>query len=229
MSTIHHEYRSLGDSVALHVSVVLNKVPDLSPQILPKRLPRRVRECAAEPRPPPEIDRATLSHIAIYMKTLGQCTPWSLFLTNLWLRQPHDKPFLDDSQKVHNSPNQKSNIITLCPHRTIFPFLASRETAYTSHGHPQNPVPGGNYVQNTDNFLKHNESKSVKQCPDLNEMVDCSLWWLVNGYSQQPKGLVDKSTIEEGPTLSDVAPTFFKPGHYEVTSCFICYSTRSVG
>jgi hypothetical protein len=163
------------------------------------------------------------------MKTLGQCTPWSLFLTNLWLRQPHDKPFLDDSQKDHESSNQKSNIITLRPPRTIFPIPASRETAYIFHGHRQNPISGGNYVQHTDNVLKHDESKLVKQYTDLSEMVDRSLWWLVNGNSQQHKDLVNKSTIEEGPTLSDVAPTFFKPGHYEVTSCFTCYFTRSVG
>uniref|UniRef100_A0A093VUG5 Uncharacterized protein n=1 Tax=Talaromyces marneffei PM1 TaxID=1077442 RepID=A0A093VUG5_TALMA len=155
VSAIHHEYCSLIDSVALHVSAVLRKVPDLSPPILPRRLPRRVKECVAEPHAPLGADRATLSHITIYMKTLGNT---------------------------------------------------------------QYPTPGVKCIQHSNCLSKHETRKSGIKYTDLNEMVDCSLQYLVNGYSQQYKGLVNKPTTKEGPSLSDVAPASFKPGHYEKSS-----------
>ncbi|KAL3710015.1 hypothetical protein TMatcc_003807 [Talaromyces marneffei ATCC 18224] len=140
------------NDIALHVSAVLRKVPDLSPPILSRRLPRRVKECVAEPHAPLGADRATLSHITIYMKTLGNT---------------------------------------------------------------QYPTPGVKCIQHSNCLSKHETRKSGIKYTDLNEMVDCSLQYLVNGYSQQYKGLVNKPTTKEGPSLSDVAPASFKPGHYE--------------
>lgn len=208
MSTIHHEYRRLGGPVVLHISVVLRKVPDLCPRILPRRLPRKVKECAAEPHPPLGITKATLSYIIIYMRTLGQCTPWSLFLTNLWLKHPH-------SHEQDTRPNQRSNIIVLRPPRS-HPLLAPRETADTLLGRTQYLASGDKYVQQSNLYTGHDEIGSVRRHTDLSELVYRSLHCLVNTDKKQYQGLTNKQTIEEGLSMSDVAPASFKPGHYEV-------------
>jgi len=210
MSTVHHEYCRLGGQIVLHISIVLRKVPDLSPRILPRRLPRKVKECAAEPYPPPGITKATLSHIAICMRTLRQCTPWSLFLTKLWLKQSH-------SHERDTSPNQRSNIIVLRPPRSR-PLLAPRETVDTLLGHTQYLASGDKYVQHSNIYSGHDEIETVIRHTNLSELVYRSLQCLVNKDKQSYKGLTNKQTIEEGPNLSDVAPVSFKPGHYEVSS-----------
>jgi hypothetical protein len=209
MSTIHHEYRRLGRPVVLHISVVLRKVPALSPQMLPRRLPRKVKECAAEPHPPPGIDRATLSHIAIYMRTIGQCTPWGLFLTKLWLKQPY-------SHEQDIRLNHKSKMIVLGPPRSRS-LLAPLETAETLLGHTQYLASGDKYVQQSNISSGHDEVESVRR-QNLSELVDLLFQCLVNTDKQQYKSLINKQTIEERPSLSDVAPACFKPGHYEVIS-----------
>lgn len=196
--------------MVLHISIVLRKVPDLSPRILPRRLPRKVKECAAEPHPPSGITRATLSHVAVYMKTIRQYTPWSLFLTNLWLKQPH-------SHEQDTSANQRSNVIILRPPRSR-PLLASCEAADTLLGHSHYLASGDEYVQRANIYSAHDDIGSVRRHTSLSELVDRSLQCLVNTDKQQYKGLINKQTIEEGPSLSDVAPASFKPGHYEVSS-----------
>ena len=169
-----------------------------------------MKECAAEPHPPPGIDRATLSHIAIYMRTIGQCTPWGLFLTKLWLKQPYSH------EQEDIRPDQKSNIIVLCPPRSR-PVLAPRETADTLLGYTQYLASVDKCVQQSNLYTGLDEIESVRR-HNLSELVDRSVQCLVNTDKQQHKNLIDKQTIKEGPILSDVAPACFKPGHYEVIS-----------
>lgn len=218
MSMMHHQYLHLDGPVVLHISIVLRKVPDISTRILPRRLPRKVNECSAEPHSPPGIDRATLSHITIYMRTLGQCTPWNLFLAKLWLKHPHN-----DERDIRTSPN--SNIVTLCSPRSLLKPPAPRKTEDTFIEHTEWLASGNNHVRQSNNSPEHEDNQLVKHCTNLNKMIECSFMCLMNG-NKQCKSLLNKWTIEEGPSLSDVAPTFFKPGHYEVTSRVIYYVLR---
>lgn len=204
-----HEYGCLGGTVVLHTSAVLRKVANISPQMLSKRLPRKVNECAAEPHPPSGIDKATLSHITVYMRTVAQCTPWNLFLAKLWLKDPHNH-----QQDTRN--RTKSNIVTLCGSHSSFK-LPPRKSADTFIEQTECLASRDNYVRQPNYIPEHEDNESVKHCINLSQMVECSLRCLVQG-NKQGKRLLNRRTIEEGPSLLDLAPTFFKPGHYEVTS-----------
>ncbi|EED23757.1 hypothetical protein TSTA_071540 [Talaromyces stipitatus ATCC 10500] len=215
VSRIYHEYRCLTNSVALNVSLVLIKIPDLSPQILPKRLPRRAKQCVAEPHPPPGIDRATLSRITISMKGVGQCAPWNFFLTKPSLRLSHHNPFTGNHHVQDNIPSQQAHVSTLSSSLRKYPPLAPRQTTDSDRRHTQSVLSDDKSVQHSRNVLSYREIGSLQQDINFHEMVRCSIRSLVNGNSQQYKSLVTRSAIEDGPSLSDIAPLLFKPGHYE--------------
>lgn len=214
ISRSSHKYHSTADRVTIHASLILCDEPNQSPQILPGRVPRKVRGCAVDPHPPAGIARATLSHIVIHLKSPRNCTPWSLCLTRLWLKDLSSLPLLTNSDEEEK---KNTHVVSLRP---LDPSLLSPKSYHTSNTHTED---NRGYKQEDREFNKPfesspraRESGRVDKSRSLNELLNCAILSLVSKPTRSTNDGVVKAALDNGPRLSEIAPILFRPSYYEV-------------
>lgn len=119
-------------------------------------------------------------------------------------------------------------MITLCsPHLSLnLPALYKTTDAFIEQTKCLNS--GDNYDGRSNISPEHEDHERAKNYMNLKKMMDRSLRYLLYGNDQY-KSMLNECTLEEGPTLSDVAPGLFKPGHYEVIYRVTRYIIRLFG
>jgi hypothetical protein len=222
ISRISHDYHGSADTITLHVSLILCEEPNRLPRSLPGRLPRRVRGCAVDPHPPPGIDRATLSHIEIHMKNPRLCTPWGVFLTRLWLKDLPNAQILESSDEEDTDFRKNRYIVSLRPRHPS--SLSSSLSSPMSCGNSDVPIEDSRDLKTQHRILHQSSNECSRdggsglseKSRNLNELLSFSIFSLVSKPSRPPNNGVDKTTFDEGPRLSKIAPVLFRPGYYEV-------------